>query len=153
MTKKFNFTRCIELHKKEIALSNEKKSLFDENRLEFLELLSYEASIQRQITYSRKNDYSLLIKKYLNRLISGFEFQREFLRIANDDGEKAKQILEDYQKLSSFSFVENCEEFHNLFNELWDLCLDLGDLGYTEKMSKDKFYEVVNNLYLQIQKY
>lgn len=55
--------------------------LFSKNRSEYLGLLNYQASVEQQITYNRKNDYFLLINKYLNQLITPSEFQIEFLEM------------------------------------------------------------------------
>ena len=136
---------------KETALANKKKALFYENRSEYLELLNYQASVEQQITY-RKNNYFLLINKYLNQLITPSEFRIEFLKMEKQDGTKAKKILQDFQQLSFFSLVENLEEFSNFMGQISDLCLEVRELGYGEGLSKDEFHHSVNNLYLQIKK-
>jgi len=153
MNNSFNLTRYRKLIEKETALANQKKSLFYENRSEFLELLNYQASVEQQIIYNRKNDYFLLIDKYLNQLITSFEFQIEFLKMEKQDDTKAKKIFQDYQQLSGFSLVENLEEFSNLMGQISDLCQDIIDWGYEDGLSKDEFYDSVNNLYLQLKKY
>jgi len=152
MNNSFNVTRYSELIEKETALANKKKSLFYENRSEYLELLNYQASVEQQITYNRKNDYFLLINKYLNQLITPSEFRIEFLKMEKQDGTKAKKILQDFQQLSFFSLVENLEEFSNLMGQISDLCLEVRELGYGEGLSKDEFHHSVNNLYLQLKK-
>ena len=103
----------------------QKKSLLHENESKFFELLTYKASIQQQMIYNRKNDYFLLLDKYLNQLITAFEFQIEFLKIKNQDATKGTKIYRDYQQLSDFSLVENLEEFATLLGEMSDLCPDI----------------------------
>jgi hypothetical protein len=61
----FDKTRYIELLKKEEILKNEGTSLFNENRQEDLELLSYGAILENQIYYNRKAEYIFLVKEYL----------------------------------------------------------------------------------------
>ena len=148
----FNLTRYSKLIEKETALANQKKSLFSENQSEYLELLNYQASVEQQIIYNRKNDYFLLINKYLNQLITPSEFRIEFLKMEKKDGTKANKILQDSQQLSVFSLVENLEEFSNLMGQISDLCLEVRELGYGEGLSKDEFHHSVNNLYLQLKK-
>ena len=61
----FNKTRYIELLKKEEILRNEGRSLFNENREEDLELLSYSVILENQIYYKRKDEYIFLVEEYL----------------------------------------------------------------------------------------
>ena len=152
MNNTFNITRYRELVEKETTLANEKKDLFYENRSEFIELLEYRASVERQISYNRKNDYFLLISKYLNQLITPSEFRNEFLEMEKQDSTKAEKILQDFQQLSFFSLVENLEEFSNLTDQISDLCFELIELGYGEGLSEDEFHDSVNNLCLQLKK-
>lgn len=63
MFNNFNVPRYRELLKKETILNKQEKLLFYENRSEYLELLSYQASVQRQISYSRRSEYSSLINR------------------------------------------------------------------------------------------
>jgi hypothetical protein len=133
-------------------LTNKNKSLFSENRSEFLELLDYKANVEQQIIYNRKNDYFLLINNYLKQLITPSEFKIEILKMEKQDGRKAKKILQDSQQLSLFFFVESLKEFSNLMQQILDLCFEDG-LKYGKGLSKDEFYDLVNNLYLQLKKY
>jgi len=111
MNNSFSLTQYLELIEKETALANQNKSLFSENRSEFMELLDYQASVEREITYSRKNNYFLLINNYLKQLITPSEFRIEILKMEKQDGTKAKKIFQDSQQLSLFSFVEKLEDF------------------------------------------
>lgn len=149
----FNLSRYSKLIEKETALINQKKWLFYENYSEFIELLNYQASVEQQINYNRKNDYLLLIEKYLSHLITSSEFQNEFLEMEKQDATKADKILQDSQQLSGFYLVENLEEFGNIVARISTLCQDIIDWGYEDGLSKDEFYDSVNNLYLQLKKY
>ena len=61
----FDKTRYIELLKKKELLKNEGRSLFNENREEDLELLSYSVILENQIYYNQKAEYIFLVEKYL----------------------------------------------------------------------------------------
>ncbi len=61
----FDKTGYIELLKKEEFLKNEGTSLFNENREEDLELLSYSVILENQIYYNRKAEYIFLVEEYL----------------------------------------------------------------------------------------
>lgn len=85
-------------------MNNQNNWLFTENRVKFIELLKYQTSVKQQIMYNRKNDYFLLINKYLNQLITPYEFQSKFLEMENENSMQAEKILQNFQQLSSFSF-------------------------------------------------
>jgi hypothetical protein len=91
MKNRFNLTRYLELIEKENALAYN-KSLFSENRCEFIELLDYGTTVERQIKYDRKNDYFLLIDNYLQKLISLSNFWSELLEMEKEDYKKPKKF-------------------------------------------------------------
>ena len=55
MVNKFNVSRYRELLKKKDILEEQNKFLFDDP--DYLELLSYQATVYRHIYFSRKSDY------------------------------------------------------------------------------------------------
>ena len=73
-------TRYIELLKKEEILRNEGTSLFNENREEDLELLSYGVILENQIYYKRKAEYIFLVEEYLRENAASL-FRWEFFNI------------------------------------------------------------------------
>ncbi len=150
MVYKFDVARYSRLLKKKSILEEESKFLFDEP--DYLELLDFEASVEEQSMYNRRNDYFLLIDKYLNQLITSFRFRNEFLEMETQDATKAKKILQNPQQLSSFSLVENLEAFSDLMNEISDLCFEMGEVDEGNRPSEDEFYNAVNSLYLQLKK-
>ena len=106
----FDKTRYIELLKKENFLKNEGTYLFNENREEDLELLSYGVILENQIYYNQKAEYTFLVEKYLRE--NGSEdgarlFVWEFFKIFKKNN-KALKILEKeilqqgIQKLATF---------------------------------------------------
>jgi hypothetical protein len=148
MKKHFNLSGYKELLKFE---GSEKNSLFNENNLG---LLSYRASVTRQINYDRKKYYFLLIHKYLTRLILPSEFRVQFLQMEKEDAKKAAIILKDFQQLEVFSLAEDLDEFSDLMGKISNLCFEYDELwdGTIDRMSENEFYYLVNNLYLQLQK-
>ena len=148
MKKNFNLSRYKELLKFE---GSEKNSFFNENNLE---LLSYQASVIRQIKYDLKKYYFLLIHKYLTRLILPSEFRVQFLQMEKNDAKKAAIIFKDFQELEVFSLAEDLDEFSDLMREISNLCFEYDELwdGTMDRMSENEFYYLVNNLYLQLQK-
>lgn len=148
MTKYFNLSRYQEL----LEVTRSRESLvFDET---FLELLDYEASIKKQITYIRKKDYLLLIEEYLNRMLEPYEFQSKFLEMDKQDAEKSSLILDDFVELENFILMENLDSFSMIMNQFHDFCFEYnsGLEEYIGEMSEEEFYDCVNNRYLAIQK-
>ena len=64
MTHIFNKVRYIKLLKKDQTLKSKNSSLYDENRLEYRELLSYGVILHDQIIYNRRHDYISLIETH-----------------------------------------------------------------------------------------
>ena len=116
MTNQFNLIRYKEL------LELEKN-----NQITFLdlELLTYKVSINSQISYHRKENYFSLIEKYLKGKLTGHDFRSKFLKMETQDGKTAYTIKRDFQKLESFTLVDNLEDFSNLILEISTLCLEL----------------------------
>ena len=96
-----------------------KYSLLDET---FLELLTYQASIEGQISYNQKENYFLLIEKYLNRVITPREFRLKISEMENQDSRTADVILKDFQELEVFMLADDLKEFSDLESEISTLC-------------------------------
>jgi hypothetical protein len=144
MEKHFNLSRYKEL------LQLEKKgeiSFLD------LELVTYEASVAKQIWYNRKKDYFIVIHEYLSQIITPYEFRSKFLQMKKDDSAKATIILENFQELEVFTLAKDLEKFSDLISQISTLCLEFDEVwdGTMEPMSESEFYSLVNNHYLQFQ--
>ena len=61
-----------------------------------IELVSYQASIEGQISYNQKENYFIVIHEYLSQIITPYEFRSKFLQIRKDDSAKARIILKDF---------------------------------------------------------
>ena len=123
----------------------------DEISFSDLELLSFEASIEKQISYNRKEIYLTLINKYLNLIISPYEFRSKFLEIEKEDCRKSTEILQDFEKLKVFTFTEDLEKFSDLINEIATLCAE-HDVSWHKTLkpiSENKFYYLIKKNYIQ----
>ena len=127
MVDKFNVSRYRELLKKESILEEQNKFLLDET--DYLELLSYQSTIYRQIYFSRRSKYCSLIKEYLNMTIPPHKFRARFLEMVKQDDEKAEKILQDFKQLSSFSIDGNLDGFSSLFGQISNKCLQAFEFG------------------------
>jgi hypothetical protein len=156
----FDKTRYIELLKKEELLKNEGTSLFNENREEDLELLSYGVILENQIYYNRKAEYIFLVEEYL-RESAGEDGARlfvwELFKIFKKDN-KALKVLEKeilqqgIQKLATFQIDPKSTEFSALVNQIVGSCEFLTfDPEDTYGMTLDQFRDSIQKIYLKIQ--
>jgi len=151
MKKYFNLSRYKELLKLQ---ENGEISFLD------LELLSLKASVAQQMCYNRKNDYFILIDKYLSQIISPDEFRSKFLQMEKEDSEKATIILENFQELEVLTLANDLEKYSDLINQISALCFEYSEVwdGTMEQMSESEFYYLVlvnrfwltMNYYLQL---
>ena len=156
----FDKTRYIELLKKEEFLKNEGTSLFNENREEDLELLSYGVILENQIYYNRKAEYIFLVKEYLRESAGEDEarlFVWKFFKIFKKDN-KALKILEKEilqqgtQKLATFQIDPKSTKFSALVNQIVGSCEFLTfDPEDTYGMTLDQFRDSIQKIYLKIQ--
>ena len=148
MKKKINLLRYKEL----LRLEKEGKILPFEK--DFIELLGYSATVTDQVCYNRKKDYFLLIQEYLSQIILPDDFRSTFLQMENEDSKKATEIKQDFQKLEVLTLAEDLDQFSCLIGEISTLCFEYNETwdGTMKRMSEKEFYDLVHNLYLQIQK-
>mgnify|MGYP001799378831 CR=1 FL=1 len=68
--------------------------LQEDGEISFLnmELLSLKASVAQQTHYNRREDYFILIGKYLQRIITPNEFKARFLQMAREDSSESGKI-------------------------------------------------------------
>lgn len=149
MDKLFNLTRYRKLIEKENNLISQKKAFFYENKAEFLELLDYQVIIEQQLDYNHKNDYFVLINGYLNKVITASEFKSKFLKLERQAGTEALQVSRNFQKLASFSIVQNAEPFSNLIDQIFDL-YDIDQFDYEDRLSDDELHQSLKNICLQL---
>lgn len=118
-------TQYIELLKKEEILRNQETSLFNENREEYLKLLSYGVILKNQTYYNRKVEYIFLVEEYLRENASKDEarlFVSEFFNIFKKNN-KALEILEQgIKRLATFCIDPKSTEFSAPINQTVGLC-------------------------------
>ena len=158
----FDKTRYIELLKKEEILRNEETSLFNENREEDIELLSYGVLLENQNYYNRKVEYISLVEEYL-RVNAGKDAARlfvwEFFNIFKKDN-KALEILEKeilqegIQKSATFCLDPKSTEFSALINEIVSSCEFLTfDPEDTDGLALDEFRDSIQKIYLELRNF
>ena len=122
----------------------------------FLEFVSCEATVYRQIYFNRKSEYVFLIKKYLNTPFPPHIFRARFLEMVKQDDEKADKILQDFNQLSSFSIEGNLDEFSSLFERIYNKCVQAFEFGPQDDgygIPEDEFRNSIEEIYFKLENY
>ena len=149
----FDIDRYNELLEKEKRLSQENNSLIFENKDEFIELLSYGARVEDQISYERNQDYYSLISQYIDKVVTAPIFQSEFLKMEKEDAKAAKIITDDFKQLARFSVDLKAVKFSSLIEEISEVSMVACEFGPEEGISDQKFRKSIEKTFLQIQNF
>jgi hypothetical protein len=148
----FNLSRYRELLAKTDSSTNKNKDLFDDPI--FIELLSFESSVETQVFYNHKNSYFALIQKYLGETINPNVFRGQFIEMVNEDLKKSHKILKNFEELSTFWIDLELDDFSSLFENIHETCLYAFEFEDQEDaMPEDKFYDSIEKISLKMQKF
>lgn len=101
MTQTFNKVRYIKLLKKDQSLESKNSSLYKEDRVEYLGLLSYGVILYNQIIYNRRHDYISLIEKYVTNEIDSLLLRLQFFQIQREDKKIKKDLEKNFERFSN----------------------------------------------------
>jgi hypothetical protein len=149
----FDMDRYNELLEKEKRLSQQSNSLIFENKDEFIELLSYGAHVESQISYKRKREYYSLISEYIEKVFTPQIFQWKFLKMEKEDAKAAKMITNDFKQLAIFSVDLKAVEFSSLIEEISDVSMVAKEFGPEKGISDQKFRKSIEKTFFQMQKF
>jgi hypothetical protein len=151
MTKtKFNLSRYRQLLAKKYSSTNKNKDLFDDPT--FIELLSFESSVETQVFYNHKNKYFALIQKYLGETINPNVFRGQFIEMVNEDLKKSHKIIKNFEELSTFWIDLELDDFSSLFENIYETCLYAFEFEDQDgAMPEDKFRDSIENFFFKIQ--
>mgnify|MGYP001799232808 CR=1 FL=1 len=132
MSNNFNLKHYLELLGKQ-----------DLTEMDELQLLSYGALVERQISYNRKDEYFSLIRQYLAKKINPSTFRGKFLEMQKADDDTTKIIKENFEQLSNISIDLELELEEDPFSLLIDLIYDNSmlavEFGPEDGISEDEF--------------
>jgi hypothetical protein len=150
----FDMDRYNELLEKEKRLRLQSNSLiFENNKDDFIELLSYGARVEAQISYERKREYYSLISEYIEKVVTPQRFQWEVLKMEKEDAKAAKMITNDLKQLAIFSVDLKAVEFSSLIGEISDVSMVAQEFGPEKGISDQKFRKSIEKTFLQIQEF
>jgi len=144
----YNRKRYIKLLQYEQDLKNQGKSLSDENKDEDFELLKYKASISSYISWKNRTQFLLLMEKFVNKTISGEEFNDDFFelrqRMKNEYECFHKELCSD--KFKDFQIDPRSTGFGSLISFLRAECDN-----FTEDYQNEEFYNSIKDCFLKLQ--
>ena len=147
-----NKSRYFELVAKDKNLEMKGTSLYNENRSEYDELVSYRIILENQVFYENRFQYIELIQKYIDGKINCYTLQWDFFDLYNNHLEIHDKLIENLNQSgisSNISFWKDSkmENFSLLVDEMVPLCDALDD-GLTE----DRFDIEIKKIYSKMEK-
>lgn len=138
MSNSFNLQNYIELFNKS-----------DLSEIEENQLFSYRVSVEKQITYNRKEEYLLLIKEYLAEKMDPDTFRADFLRMQEEDSRSLEIMEKNLEQLINFSIDSQSkgEQFFGLINLIYDSTMLAFEFGPEDGISDDAFRASIENAF------
>lgn len=130
-------------------LKNQGKSFYQESKDEYLELSKYEGAIQSYIYWKSRTLFVLLMRKFVNRMISGEEFSDSFLELRQRLIYECDGFLKELgsEKLKDFQLDSRSKGFGSLVSFLRAECDN-----FSEDYQKEEFYDSIKDCFLKLQK-
>lgn len=150
MNRKFDVTRYLELMAEEKKYNKQNKVFFEEDKEAFMELLNYRANVECQISYAKKNIYLSLVENYLTKKITPDKFRADFLDLQDQDSEDATNILNDLEKLSTFSISSKAIEFSSLLIDVYNCSMLVIE---EEDLSEAEFRDSIERIFQKMKKF
>lgn len=119
----------------------------------FLELISYDAKVNCQIYYERKEEYYSLISNYINKQMTSGEFQCALREMEKQDGATSRIILSDLEKLGTFVLDLENTKFTDILVKISDVC-DLKRIDSPEEgisITEEDFQKNMTKYYAEMQ--
>mmetsp|Transcript_26791 Transcript_26791/g.56115 ORF Transcript_26791/g.56115 Transcript_26791/m.56115 type:complete len:153 (+) Transcript_26791:4379-4837(+) len=145
----YNQKRYIELLKRSEDLNNLGKSFYQESKDEYLKLSKYEGAIQSYIYWKSRTLFVLLMEKFVNKIISGEEFNNSFLELRQRLIYECDGFLKELgsEKLKDFQLDPRSYGFGSLISFLRAECDN-----FSEDYQNEEFYDSIKDCFLKLQK-
>lgn len=113
------------------------------------QLISYKASVERQLSYNRKEEYFSLIQDFLAKKINSSTFRAKFFKMQQQDDENIEVIENDFEQFSNFSIDFQLKEssFSLLIDLIYNHSMLAVELGPEEGISEDEFKVSIENAF------
>ena len=145
----YNQKRHIKLLKRSEDLKNLGKSFYQVSKDEYLELSKYEGAIQSYLYWKSRTLFVLLMKKFVNRIISGKEFSDSFLKLRQKLIYECDGFLKELSSgtLKDFQLDPRSNGFGSFISFLRAECDN-----FSEDYQNEEFYDSIKDCFLKLQK-
>lgn len=88
-------------------------------------LIIYHILIEDIVFWSSHQDYNLLVQKFLNKQMNGFQFQEAFLELWYSDTKQIRKLIQTIQdgdkknQIPDFSYTSKSTVFHDVINTVF----------------------------------
>lgn len=144
-----NQEKYLKLVKRLQYFENQGKLFYNESQEEYFELLHYEAKMQNSIYWKNRYLFLLLMKDFVNGIITGQEFSDRFiglrLRLLNEYDNLITKLRSE--KLKFFQPDPRSDNFGSVVGFLRAECDN-----FTDDYENPEFYNSIKNWFLKLQK-
>lgn len=137
-------------------MKSKKSSLYEEDRIQYRELLFYEVILYNRIIYNRRHDYISLIEKYVTNEIDSLLLRLQFFQIQREDKKIKKALEKNFERLYNVLIDSKSDEFSLLITDIFDACQALKSDCEPEEaygITELRFRAFLEKTFLQMKKY
>lgn len=150
MKQKLNIPRYLELVAEEKKYDKQNKVFFEEDKEAFLELLNYRANVECEISFAKKDIYFSLVENYLMEKITPDKFRADFLDLQDQDSKDGTNILNNLEKLSTFSISSKTIEFSSLLIDVYNCSMIVME---EEGLSETEFRDSIERIFQKLSEF
>ena len=143
-----NLKRYRELLKRSEELENLRKSLYEENEEEDLELCKYRGAIQEYLFWKNRVLFVLIVEKFLDRKISGEEFIDRFVELRERGMDECEGLLErlaSHENMEDYYIDPRSFGFCTFLN-----CVQAEEENFMEDYENEEFYDSIKTYFLRL---
>lgn len=130
-------------------LKNQGKTLFRENPQEYSELLDYNIAVEEQVFWTRRGEFFLIMKNFLDNILDFDEFETAFTLLYQKTREEFDMFVIDLKQIEKFQPSRRSYRFASVINSIYRQFEEVEDEYCTEQEVKD----YVKEAYLKFQKF
>lgn len=145
----YNKIRHLELLRRFLDFKKKGRSLYKENRDEYLELLHYRSRLENHTFWYNREQFVFLMENFIHDLINMEEFEIAFSRLWYKTLEVDKTFQEDLKQVENLQLDPRSDGFGSFLTFVFRQFEVLEDEDCTEQEVK----EIVRNVLRKIQPY
>jgi hypothetical protein len=114
----YNLNRFFELVEYSDSFKSKNKSIYNEDKIAFWELLKYEIVISNNIFWQKRFEFITEMHDFINGDINGEEFGNQIWATRNYTMSIIEEFKKDFEKLKNLELDPRADEFSNIIENL-----------------------------------